>query len=173
MPMSDQWRAYSEIIAALDRHDEPCRFVVQTPAGTGKSILLETLYLWCFVHGHKPEACAPTGIAAARIAIPRTPVRAYTLHTLDATGADGKSRVDATKSDAEETQRLRSMTVKFTDEGSMTDGPRRMLVETWAPPLPRYPTSLSHATCTPSKTPDDAVDARTTTGVLTSPCFLT
>ena len=88
--------------------------------------MLETPYLWCHVHGHTPEACTPTGIASARIAVPRTPVRAYTLHTLHAMGADGKSRVDMTKPDAEETQRLRRMTVEFVDESSTIDG------QTWS-----------------------------------------
>ena len=53
---------------------------IQASAGTGKSFLLETLYLWCLVHGLEVSACAPTGIAAARIRIQRTPVRAFTLH---------------------------------------------------------------------------------------------
>ena len=51
-------------------------------AGTGKSFLLETLYLWCHIHGGEVSACAPTGIAATRIRIQRTPVWAFTLQYL-------------------------------------------------------------------------------------------
>ena len=43
--------------------------MVQASAGTGKSFLLETVYLWCIVHGKKAQACAPTGIAAANVEI--------------------------------------------------------------------------------------------------------
>ena len=118
---TDQWRLYREITAAIAAGDEPARFVVQASAGTGKSFLLETIYLWCAVHGHVPEACAPTGIAAARIHVPRTPVRAYTLHYLFGLGREAGSAIDLSKADDEKTQRLRRMTVLLQDEFSMAD----------------------------------------------------
>ncbi len=77
---TDQWRVYSEIVEALTANAAPLRLFLQASAGTGKSFLLETLYLWCFVNGFNAEACAPTGIAAARIRVLRTPVHAFTLH---------------------------------------------------------------------------------------------
>ena len=43
------------------------RMMVQARAGTGKSFLLSTVYLWCLVHGHRVKGAAPTGIAAANI----------------------------------------------------------------------------------------------------------
>ena len=56
--------------------------MVQASAGTGKSFLLSSVYLFCIVHGFRCKAAAPTGIAAANIEIPRTDVRATTLHAL-------------------------------------------------------------------------------------------
>ena len=74
-------------------------------AGTGKSFLLETLYLWCIVNGFRAEACAPTGIAAARIHVPRTPVRAYTVHNMFALIVDLESQTDPSKPDDEKKKR--------------------------------------------------------------------
>ena len=120
-PPTDQWRLYSEITAALARTDRPARFFVQAAAGTGKSFLLETLYLWCLVHGHTPEACAPTGIAAARIHVPRTPVHATTLHYLFGLDASGDSRLNPGEPEREEARRLAGLTVLLKDEVSMQD----------------------------------------------------
>ena len=61
-----------------------------TMCSPGKSFLLETLYIWCLVHKHSPQAAAPTGIAAARIHVPRTPVHAHTLHNLFALTVAGR-----------------------------------------------------------------------------------
>ena len=36
-------------------------------AGTGKSFLLTTVYLYCLVHGKRCRAAAPTGIAASTV----------------------------------------------------------------------------------------------------------
>ena len=47
----------------------PLRLMVQASAGTGKSFLLVTVYLWCIVNGKKAKACAPTGIAASNVEI--------------------------------------------------------------------------------------------------------
>ena len=60
----------------------PVRLMVQASAGTGKSYLLSTVYLWCIVHGLNCKAAAPTGIAAANIEVEGTDVTATTLHAL-------------------------------------------------------------------------------------------
>ena len=41
----------------------------QASAGTGKSYLLSTIYLWCIVNGLNCKAAAPTGIAAANVEV--------------------------------------------------------------------------------------------------------
>ena len=43
--VTDQWRVYSEAIAVLGSNAKPLRLVLQASAGTGKSFLLETLFL--------------------------------------------------------------------------------------------------------------------------------
>ncbi len=118
---TDQWRLYREITAALAENAKPVRTVIQASAGTGKSFLLEAIYLWCVVHGHVPQACAPTGIAAARIHVPRTPVRAYTLHYLFGFRGEQGSAIDLSKPNDENTQRLQAVTVLLQDEFSMAD----------------------------------------------------
>ena len=87
----DQWRVYSEAIAVISNNDKPLRLVLQATAGTGRNFLLETLLLWCHLNGHTVRAAAPTGIAAARLRLPRTPVHASTLHWLCALSVDGES----------------------------------------------------------------------------------
>ena len=120
---TDQWRVYSEAIAVLSANDKPLRLVLQASAGTGKSFLLETLFLWCHLNGHTVKAGAPTGIAAARLRVPRTPVCATTLRYLFALSVDGESKLDPTNAEDEGTKRLASMTVLMLDEGSMIDAP--------------------------------------------------
>ena len=73
------------------------------------------------VNGFRPEAGAPTGIAAARLRVPRTPVLAFTLHYLFALTMELESKIDPSKPQDEKTQRLRKMTVLFLDEASMID----------------------------------------------------
>ena len=51
-------------------------------AGTGKSYLLTSVYLWCLVNKKKAKAAAPTGIAAANVEIDGTSVSASTIHNL-------------------------------------------------------------------------------------------
>ena len=63
--LTDQWRVYSEIIQALSSTDRRLRMMVQASAGTGKSFLLTTIYLWCCVHSMACKAAAPTGIVGA------------------------------------------------------------------------------------------------------------
>ena len=48
--VTDQWRVYQHIVGAIER-GELLRLMVQASAGTGKSFLLTTVYLWCLVHG--------------------------------------------------------------------------------------------------------------------------
>ena len=79
--VTDQFRVYQHIVQRLET-GEYLRLMVQASAGTGKSFLLSTVYLFCIVRGLKCKAAAPTGIAAANIEIPGTDVRATTLHAL-------------------------------------------------------------------------------------------
>ena len=65
------------------------------------------------------SACAPTGIAAARIRILRTPVKAFTLHYLFALDVALESKLDPTKPQDERQVRLAKTQVLFTDEASM------------------------------------------------------
>ena len=58
--VSDQWRVYTHIVNSL-RMGTPLRLMVQASAGTGKSFLLTSVYLWCLCNGKKAKACAPTG----------------------------------------------------------------------------------------------------------------
>ena len=74
----------------------------EASAGTGKSFLLTSVYLYCLLHGYSTRAAAPTGIAAANVEaggqqktkdvasaltirtaqVKGTPVSATTLHNL-------------------------------------------------------------------------------------------
>ena len=118
---TDQWRVYQEIIAALQTNVAPLRLCLQASAGTGKSFLLETVHIWCGLHGHCVQACAPTGIAAARLRVLRTPVRAYTVHYLFALSVELESKIDACKPEDERTAKLACTTVLIVDECSMID----------------------------------------------------
>ena len=119
--ITDQWRVYQEIIEALSTNTTPLRMFLQASAGTGKSFLLEAVYLWCSLNGHTPLACAPTGIAAARLNVPRTPVHAYTIHNLFALDIQLQSKIDPSRPEQEDTRRLSHMTVLIIDEVSMID----------------------------------------------------
>ena len=78
---TDQWRVYSEIVQWLS--SAKClRMMIQASAGTGKSFLLTSIYLWCVVHGMACRAAAPTGIAASNIEIDGTEICAATLHNV-------------------------------------------------------------------------------------------
>ena len=79
--VTDQWRVYEYIVTQLS-NGAPLRLMVQASAGTGKSYLLSTVYLWCIVHGFNCKAAAPTGIAAANVEVEGTDVTATTLHAL-------------------------------------------------------------------------------------------
>ena len=58
---TDQWRVYKEIVHALAGPTR-LRMMVQASAGTGKSFLLTSVYLWCLVKAVSCLAAAPTGI---------------------------------------------------------------------------------------------------------------
>ena len=113
-----QWRVYREIVDALTENRAPLRMFLQASAGTGKSFLLETVYIWATLHGHRVEACAPTGIAAARLRVERTPVRAFTVHHLFGLSVELQSTIDPTKPEDEATQRLAKMTLLIVAPGS-------------------------------------------------------
>ena len=53
--VTDQWRVYQHIIGSI-RRGEYLRLMVQASAGTGKSFLLTTVFLWCIVNGKKAKA---------------------------------------------------------------------------------------------------------------------
>ena len=58
---TDQFRVFSHIINAIET-GQWLRLMVQASAGTGKSFLLNTIYLYCLVHGKRCKAAAPTGV---------------------------------------------------------------------------------------------------------------
>ena len=95
--------------------------MIQASAGTGKSYLLESLFLWSLIHGGQPQACAPTGIAAARIFVPRTAVKATTFHNLFQLSVDLESKIDPGNNEHIGTQKLLKMTFLIIDEASMLD----------------------------------------------------
>ena len=64
---------------------------------TGKSFLLNSVFLWCLVNGKRVKAAAPTGIAAANIEIERTNVRATTIHQLFEFDNEFKTKIDFTR----------------------------------------------------------------------------
>ena len=118
---TDQWRVYREIVDALTENKAPLRLFLQASAGTGKSFLLETVYMWAILKGHRVEACAPTGIAAARLRVPRTEVSAHTIHHLFGLNIELQSSIDPSKPDDPTSKRLTRMTLLIVDEISMID----------------------------------------------------
>lgn len=59
---TDQYRVFKFITNQLEHGESHLRLMVQASAGTGKSFLLTTVFLWSVVRGIKTKACAPTGI---------------------------------------------------------------------------------------------------------------
>ena len=118
--VTDQWRVYTGIINGI-RIGSPLRLMVQASAGTGKSFLLTTVYLWCIVNGKKAQGCAPTGIAAANVEIPGTEVNAITIHNLLDLDGDLQTKLDFAKLGHPKVARLMSLEVLFIDEVSMID----------------------------------------------------
>ena len=89
---------------------------VQASAGTGKSFLLTTVYLWCIVNEKKAKACAPTGIAAANVEIEGTEVAAQTIHALLDLDYELQCKLDFAKLGNPKTSALMSLDVIFIDE---------------------------------------------------------
>ena len=123
--ITDQWRVFSHIIDVLAGGERYLRLLVQASAGTGKSFLLSTVFLYCIVHDIKTKAAAPTGIAAANIEIEGTDVGASTIHALFDIDANFSSKLDFTKLDNPKVKALLEMKVLLLDEVSMLD------VEMW------------------------------------------
>ena len=123
--MTDQWRVYKEARECIEAGSAPLRLCLQASAGTGKSFLLEALFLWAILNGHNVKAAAPTGIAAARLRMPRTPLSATTLHYLFGLSIDGESKIDTANPADDNFQRIAAMTILIIDEASMIDD------ETW------------------------------------------
>ena len=123
--ITDQWRVFSHIAEVLTSGDRYLRLLVQASAGTGKSFLLSTVFLYCIVHGIKTKAAAPTGIAAANIEIEGTDVGATTIHALFDLDGSFQSKLDFSKRDNLKVKALLEMQTLLLDEASMLD------VEIW------------------------------------------
>ena len=142
---TDQWLVYQEITQKMRENSKPLRIFLQASAGTGKSFLLETVYIWSFLKGHAVEACAPTGIAAARLRIPRTPVKAVTLHYLFGLNIKLESSIDLSKPEEQSTKRLRRMSLLIVDEVSMIDDDARGAMKDQLTTVASFPTEPEHA----------------------------
>ena len=115
---TDQWRVYQHIVESI-AGGSYLRLMVQASAGTGKSFLLTTVYLWCIINKRACRAACPTGIAASNIEIDGTSVSACTLHSMFEleTDADGtRSNLDFSKPGAEKVGTVLSMEVLLLDE---------------------------------------------------------
>ena len=93
----------------------------EASAGTGKSFLLTTVYLWCLVHKMRTEAVAPTGIAAANIEIEKTGVSATTIHNMFELDSEYKTKLDFAKVTHPKVAALLALQVLLIDECSMLD----------------------------------------------------
>ena len=93
----------------------------QASAGTGKSFLLTTVFLWCIVKGKKCKAAAPTGIAAANVEIDGTDVSATTLHAMFDLDTEFKTKLDFANFDHTKVATLMELEVLLLDEVSMID----------------------------------------------------
>ena len=98
------------------RSGNPLRLMVQASAGTGKSFLLETLFLWCLCEKLKTKAVAPTGIAAANIGIEGCDVSACTLHYAFDLDGQTKSKLDFAKVSNTKVAEIMTLDVLFMDE---------------------------------------------------------
>ena len=118
---TDQWRVYSHIVSSI-RDGRYLRLMVQASAGTGKSFLLTTVFLWCLVHKKTCKAACPTGIAASNIEIDGTDVRACTLHSmfeLETDNSEARSKLDFSKASAEKVCCLIRLQVLLLDEARL------------------------------------------------------
>ena len=118
----DQWRVYQEIIAALAAGPRrPLRMMVQASAGTGKSYVLTSVYLWAILQGINVVAAAPTGIAAANIEVEGTEIAAMTLHNVFDLRNDMKTGLDLSALTHPKVKKLHAMQLLLLDEVSMID----------------------------------------------------
>ncbi len=117
---TDQWRVYQQIVSQLK--DGPfLRMLVQASAGTGKSYVLTSVFLWCILNDKRCKAAAPTGIASANIAVEGADVRASTIHNLFDFDGDMKTGLDFAKLSHPKVAELMLMEVLLVDEFSMLD----------------------------------------------------
>ena len=115
---ADQWRVYRYIIQSIEE-GRYLRLMVQASAGTGKSFLLTTVFLWCLVQERSCRAACPTGIAASNIEVDRTTVSACTLHSMLELESDRdgtRSKLDFSKSGTEKVAALLRLKVLLLDE---------------------------------------------------------
>ena len=120
--VSDQSRVFDYCIEQIEKgSSNPLRLTVQASAGTGKSFLLTTLYLYCLTKKIAVKAAAPTGIAASNIDVPGTAVGAETLHFLLAMDGELNTKFDVSRQDDPKIQELNVIQVLMIDEFSMID----------------------------------------------------
>ena len=112
--VTDQWRVYCHIVSAI-QSGNCLRLMVQASAGTGKSFLLTTVFLWCIVRDKKAQAAAPTGIAAANVEIEGTDVCATTIHAMLDLDTDLKTKLDFAKTDHPKVATLMGLEVLVPD----------------------------------------------------------
>ena len=117
---TDQWRVYSYIVQKIAA-GEYLRLMVQASAGTGKSFLLASVFLWCLVNSKKCKAAAPTGIAAANVEIEGTDVGATTMHAMFDLDTEFKTKLDLAKLEHVKVAVLMALEVLLLDEVSMID----------------------------------------------------
>ena len=141
--VTDQWRVYTHIIEAITS-GTPLRLLVQASAGTGKSFLLTTVYLWRIVNGKKAKACAPTGIAAANVEIEGTDVAATTIHAMLDMDTDLKTKLDFAKVGHNKVAALLALEVLFIDEARDAMPTIKYQPASSAPPTVACKTSPGH-----------------------------
>ena len=69
---TDQFRVFNFIIEQLEHGEKPLRLMIQASAGTGKSFLLTSVFLWAVLKNINTKACAPTGIQALLAPTPKS-----------------------------------------------------------------------------------------------------
>ena len=108
-------------MASLCRSNRTLEKRQAVAVGVGKSFLLETIFLWAYLHGHNVKAAAPAGIGAARLRVARTPIAASTSHYLFGLSVEGESKIDPAKPRDEGFLRIAAMTVLMVGETPMLD----------------------------------------------------
>ena len=105
---TDQMRVYREIVGALPGARRP-RMMVQSMAGTGKSFLPTSIFLWCVIHGMPCKAAAPRNIAAANIECDGSDICATKLHNVFYLGSSYQSSLDVSKPGVEKVGAILTM----------------------------------------------------------------